>query len=269
MQMNKIQPKVVELLEGRAWLLQGFQIFKKQPLIWVLALLAYWTAMFLFGLIPVIGLIVSLIISPGIAFGFICLAKAVDDNQIAPPRIIISGFTGSKKFDLIFLGFYYCGFLFLLFILVTLLNEQTVNNLVNNPDLSIKTETPRENFFNFKIIGVLILYIPVQMIFWFAPQLVVWGNLSSTKAMFYSFFAVLLNWKSFLTYLLTWAIILLAISIAIAIFINAFGLDQGALLILFLPVSLLIMSIAHCSYYASTKTIFSDLVEKHGKTNLD
>tara|TARA_B100000963_G_scaffold359209_1_gene385839 strand:+ start:1225 stop:2034 length:810 start_codon:yes stop_codon:yes gene_type:complete len=269
MQMNKIQPKVVDLLEGRSWLLKGFQIFKKQPLIWILALLAYWTAMFLFGLIPVIGLIVSLIISPGIAFGFICLAKAVDDNQIVPPRIIISGFTGSKKFDLILLGFYYCGFLFSIFMLITLLNEQTVAELVSTPDLTITNETPRENFINFKIIGILILYIPIQMIFWFAPQLVVWGDLNSTKAMFYSFFAVLLNWKSFLTYLLTWVIILLAISVALALLISTFRLNQGALFILFIPVSLLIMSIAHCSYYASTKTIFSEIVVKNDKTNLD
>ena len=107
MEMNKIQPNVVAIFDGRAWLLHGYDIFKKQPLVWILSLLAYWTAMFLFGLIPIVGLLVSLVISPGIAFGFICLAKAVDQNQVVPPRIIISGFTGSKKFDLILLGFYY------------------------------------------------------------------------------------------------------------------------------------------------------------------
>ena len=78
--MNKIQPNVVAIFEGRDWLLHGYNIFKKQPLVWILTLLAYWTAMFLFGLIPIVGLIVSLVISPGIAFGFICLAKAVDQN---------------------------------------------------------------------------------------------------------------------------------------------------------------------------------------------
>ena len=96
MEMNKIQPNVVAIFEGRDWLLHGYNIFKKQPLVWILTLLAYWTAMFLFGLIPIVGLLVSLVISPGIAFGFICLAKAVDQNQPVPSRIIISGFTGSK-----------------------------------------------------------------------------------------------------------------------------------------------------------------------------
>ena len=267
MEMNKIQPNVVAVFEGRDWLLHGYNIFKKQPLVWILTLLAYWTAMFLFGLIPIVGLLVSLVISPGIAFGFICLARAVDQNQPVPPRIIISGFTGSKKFDLILLGFYYCGSLFLIFMLIMLLNDKSLINLVNNPDLQIKSETQSGSFFNIKILTVLILYIPIQMIFWFAPQLVVWGNLNSLKAMFYSFFAVLLNWKSFITYLLTWIMILVGISIFIALLISLFKIDQGSLFVLFLPISLLIMGIAHCSYYASTKTIFSDLVKKHSSTN--
>ena len=267
MEMNKVQPNVVTIFEGRNWLLHGYDIFKKQPLVWILTLLAYWSAMFLFGLIPIVGLLVSLIISPGIAFGFICLAKAVDQNQEVPPRIIISGFTGSKKFDLLLLGFYYCISLFLILVLITLLSDKSVINLVNNPDLQINSEANSGTFFNIKIITVLILYIPIQMIFWFAPQLVVWGNLNSIKAMFYSFFAVLLNWKSFLTYLLTWIMILIGISIFIALLISLFKLDQGSLLVLFLPISLLIMGIAHCSYYASTKTIFSDLVTKHSNPN--
>ncbi len=267
MEMNKIQPNVVAIFEGRDWLLHGYNIFKKQPLVWILTLLAYWTAMFLFGLIPIVGLLVSLVISPGIAFGFICLAKAIDQNQPVPPRIIISGFTGSKKFDLILLGFYYCGFLILIFMLIMLLNDKSLINLVNNPDLQIKSEAQSGSFFNIKVITVLILYIPIQMIFWFAPQLVVWGNLNSIKAMFYSFFAVLLNWKSFITYLLTWTMILVGISIFIALLISLFKIDQGSLFVLFLPISLLIMGIAHCSYYASTKTIFSDLVKKHSDIN--
>ena len=265
--MNKIQPNVVAIFEGRDWLLDGYNIFKKQPLVWILTLLAYWTAMFLFGLIPIVGLILSLIISPGIAFGFICLAKAVDQNHAVQPRIIISGFTCSKKFDLILLGFYYCGSLFLVFILIMLLNDKSVIGLVNNPDLQISSGTQSRSFFNIKIVAVLMLFIPTQMTFWFAPQLVVWGNLNSIKAMFYSFFAVLLNWKSFLTYLLTWVMVMLGISIFIALLINLFKIDQGSLFVLFLPISLLIMAIAHCSYYASTKTIFSDLVTKHNNTN--
>ena len=267
MEMNKIQPNVVTIFDGRDWLLHGYDIFKKQPLVWILTLLAYWTAMFLFGLIPIVGLLVSLVISPGIAFGFICLAKAIDQNQAVPPRIIISGFTSSKKFDLILLGFYYCGSLFLIFVLIMLLNDKSVIDLVNNPDSQINSGTQSGNFFNIKIMTVLLLYIPIQMIFWFAPQLVVWGNLNSIKAMFYSFFAVLLNWKSFLTYLLTWVMVMLGISIFIALLISLFKIDQGSLFVLFLPISLLIMGVAHCSYYASTKMIFSDLVAKHSNTN--
>ena len=36
MDMNKIQPNVVAIFEGRNWLLHGYNIFKKQPLVWIL-----------------------------------------------------------------------------------------------------------------------------------------------------------------------------------------------------------------------------------------
>ena len=80
MEMNKIQPNVVAIFEGRDWLLHGYNIFKKQPLVWILTSSILDCHVFIW-LIPIVGLLVSLVISPGIAFGFICLAKAVDQNQ--------------------------------------------------------------------------------------------------------------------------------------------------------------------------------------------
>ena len=45
-----------------------------------------------------------------------------------------------------------------------LLNDKSVIDLVNNPDSQINSGTQSENFFNIKIVTVLILYIPIQMI---------------------------------------------------------------------------------------------------------
>ena len=78
--------------------------------------------------------------------------------------------------------------------------QQNQNNQISN---SIQTEASK--------IGPLIAiftYVPVVMAFWFAPQLVVWGNFTALKALFYSFFAVFLNWRSFVIYLLFWFLII-------------------------------------------------------------
>ena len=85
--MIKIQPSVVTVFEGRSWLYNGYRLFKKEPSVWLVSLLAYWTAMFLFGLIPILGVILSLILSPGLAFGFISLGSALDNRRPTTPRI--------------------------------------------------------------------------------------------------------------------------------------------------------------------------------------
>ena len=116
------QPKVVKSSAGQTWLLQGFEIFKKQPLIWIFSLFAYFTAMFVFGLIPIFGLVITLILSPGLAFGFIALARAVDEDQIPLPKLIISGFLGNHAKSMLFLGVIY-----ILQILVVLFLSLTID----------------------------------------------------------------------------------------------------------------------------------------------
>jgi hypothetical protein len=156
-------------------------------------------------------------------------------------------------------------FLALLVLLTSLINEKSIIDLLYITENSI--QSPEDNPQNKLNVGGLLisvlLYVPVQMLFWFAPQLVVWGDLRPLKAMFYSFFAVLLNWKGFVLYLFTWAIVLLFSSIAITICISIFKLNQTALILVLFPFSFVIMAIAQGSYYEITKTIFPDLLKKH------
>ena len=138
MEMNKIQPNVVAIFEGRDWLLHGYDIFKKQPLVWILTLLAYWTAMFLFGPHSHCGTTSIVSHLSRNSFRLYMFSQSRRPKPVVPARIIISGFTSSKKFDLILLGFYYCGSLFLIFILIMLLNDKSVIDLGQQSRLTNK-----------------------------------------------------------------------------------------------------------------------------------
>ncbi len=46
----------------------------------------------------------------------------------------------------------------------------------------------------------LILMVPMLMAFWFAPMLAAWDDVPAGKALFFSFFACLRNWRPFLVY---------------------------------------------------------------------
>ena len=82
------------------------------------------------------------------------------------------------------------------------------------------------------------LYLPLLMLIWFAPLLVVFHDLTPLEAMKQSFFACLSNWLAFLVY---------GVIILVLWFIASIPLFLG--LVVLLPVLI-------CSLYASYKDIF-------------
>ena len=102
------------------------------------------------------------------------------------------------------------------------------------------------------------LYIPVLMAFWFAPQLVVWSGFTPTKALFYSFFAVWRNKGAFIRYLITWIALTLAIGGIIALIGQSLEMAANTMTAMLFPITLILMSVAHGSFYQSTKAIFGD-----------
>ncbi len=250
------QPKVVSSSAGQTWLVQGFKIFKKQPLIWIFSLFTYFTAMFVFGLIPIFGLIITLVLSPGLAFGFIALARAVDEDQVPFPKLIISGFLGNHAKSMFFLGMIYILQILLVLFLSLVLDGGSLLKLITTGEFPSYSDNSQTQPTNYGAIAAVLSYIPVMMSFWYAPQLVVWNNYSATKAIFYSFFAVWLNRKSFLFYGLTWFVILIFSILIFSTLANQFDAFKQLLALAIMPLSLMLMAIAHGSYYASTKAVF-------------
>lgn len=250
------QPQIVNSSEGQSWLLQGFRIFQKQPLIWILSLFAYWTAMFLIGLIPYFGLITTLVLSPGLAFGFIALARAVDEDEVPLPKLIISGFLGPHSKTMLILGTIYILEILLVLLLSLTLDGGSLLKVVTTGEFPNFSQDPNKTPNNYGAIVAVIAYVPVMMSFWYAPQLVVWNKLSATKAVFYSFYAVWLNRKSFLFYGLSWFVVVIFCVLLLGALASFFTTFKQLLAIGILPLSLVFMAIAHGSYYASTKSVF-------------
>ena len=112
---------------------------------------------------------------------------------------------------------------------------------------------------NAALLGVA-LYAPVLAAFWFAPVLAAWNGLSATKALFYSFFAAIANWRAFLVYgMVILAIVTMIPGIAIA-FLGALLQGSPAALTV-VPVFIMVFFIAlvpalFASFYASYRDVF-------------
>jgi hypothetical protein len=106
---------------------------------------------------------------------------------------------------------------------------------------------------------LLVLYAPVMMLFWFAPPLAAWHSAPPVKALFFSFFAFLMNWRAFLVYGAVGAVAVAAVPFA-ALYV--FGLLAGApsraaASAMVLALVLVLMPTLFGSFYASYRDVFA------------
>jgi hypothetical protein len=89
------------------------------------------------------------------------------------------------------------------------------------------------------------LYLPVMCAFWFAPALAAWHSAGVAKALFFSFFACLMNWRAFLAY---------GALAALLAFITALAVRLSPLL--FFPLLFVLLPTFFGSFYASYHDVF-------------
>jgi hypothetical protein len=113
--------------------------------------------------------------------------------------------------------------------------------------------------FQFALLVGAALYVQVMMLFWFSPVLAAWHGVAVPKALFFSFFAVLMNWRAFLAYGMVTALVTVVAPFVTALAMTAFtgGKGQLAATGLLFPLLLVIMPTLFGSFYASYRDIFA------------
>ena len=247
------QPRLLESKAGQAWLPLGFRLFHRQPLAWTLILFIYWAAMLMLAFIPGLGVIIPLVLAPGLAFGFIAIAHSIDTQGTAAPPLLISGFRSEQFKSLLMLGVWYVIEILAIMLVATLIDGGVLVEWVTMG--TVPNEAQASSLRTSATVSVL-LYLPVMMAFWFAPQLVVWSGFTPIKALFFSFFAVWRNKGAFLRYAISWAGLTIFIGAVMALLDAGLGLDPNTMTAFLFPITLILMAVGHGSFYASTKAVF-------------
>ena len=102
-----------------------------------------------------------------------------------------------------------------------------------------------------------------MMMFWFAPMLAAWHSAGAAKALFFSFFACLMNWRAFLAYGAVTLLAVVAVPLAALslILVLAAGGARPQLAPLMLPLVILILPTLFASFYASYRDVFGAQAE--------
>lgn len=255
--MNMIdQPRVLAARQGAVWVREGFRLFHRAPLIWVLTLLAYWLALMVMSLLPLLGLMVPIVLSPGLGLGFMMIAQAIDRGETAAPVQLLAGFRAPGGRHLLRLGLIYLLALSTILLLSVLLDDDWFQPIVEQTTSEAESSGRASVGVPTGLVVVALGYLPIMMAFWYAPQLMIWRQFPAGKALFYSFFAVWRNRAAFLVYGLGWLGVILGASLLVSAAIAALGGGPQRVLLGVMPVSLLLMAIGHGSFYASTRDVF-------------
>jgi len=248
-----MQARIVAAGRGARWLADGWQMFRAAPLGWIALVLAYWLLMTLVSVVPLAGVAAASILVPAFSVGFMAAARAAARRAPVELALLFDGFRHHLRSQLI-LGVVYFACLGLLLAATALADDGALAAWMlagsRPPDEVLQSEG-----FSRALVAAAALYAPVLMMFWFAPPLAAWHGTGPAKALFFSFFACLMNWRAFLAYGAVTALVALALPLVVLSAVTLASLKVAAISLVF-PLLIMLLPTLFASFYASYRDVF-------------
>lgn len=251
-----MRAQTVPAAAGWRWIGAGFMIFRRNPPLLSMLVIAYWFTLIFLNILPIIGALAASLVVPGLSVGLMQASRNLERGQPVGLQTLFGGLKENTR-TLLALGALY------LFCTLGILG---VSALVDGGDMlrymlaSSRAERAPFDDADFTLPGlvVLLLLLPVLMAYWFAPVLAAWHRLPMAKSLFFSFIACWMNWRPFLTYCLGLLIVAgvlpgLLLGILLLLFPAAQSFITG---IVTVPMLLIIAPAVFASFYASYRDIF-------------
>lgn len=259
--------RTVRMSRALTWYKNALLLIKAQPL--VMFLTSAWiifTQLFLSGVLPIVGTVIFLLISPAIAFGMADLCQKIRLQETASPLSIFSPLFHSIRNRLLSLGLIFAVILFALFILgQTFVDQNAMGEILNKiialqslDDLEQMRTQSKEVFALALQQKGLILAFGVmlagstlaQILLMYSPMYAVWQNAEAPQAVWLSIRTI---FKNFLP--IAFALILVMLTLgALSVLVSVLGmfvpsLTMFAIMGIWILFNALINAITYSSYY--------------------
>lgn len=255
-----MQANALSSSRGWYWLLAGFQLWRRSPALIAFASFGYLLALLVISIFPFIGQLLASLLMPALSMGVMNACRAVDHKHKLGPEVLFSGFRHNLP-ALIGVGGLYLIASIVVLLLTSLFDDGSLATILRNGELEI--DEPSMSKLQLTLMVGLVLSTPVMMAYWFAPILAAWWQLPAPKAMFFSFFACLRNWRPFLVYSIAIALCGLLLPGLILALLGHFSPLLASLLAL--PLPLVLLPVLFASFYTCARDVFG-LPEQHGST---
>ena len=178
---------------GWYWIANGFHMFRKAPMIWVLVCFTLLLIAMTLALIPILGQFVFTLISPVFLAGIMIGCREQEQGrQLEMVHLFIAFKTNVASLVTVG-GIYLIGQVLIIGLVMIIGGSQMTDMLLYGKRVDEnELITVMDNMLTASLVALL-LSIPLMMAAWFSPLLVVFHNLQPIPAMKKSFFACLKN----------------------------------------------------------------------------
>lgn len=191
----------VGALRGWRWIQEGFRLFLRNPLLWIVMCLVLMGVMYVVGHIPVLGRPLIYLLSPIPIAGMMAACRDQEQGHDLSINHLLTGFRDGAG-DLVTLGGLFLVAEILIGSVVANLAGADWQELVNaSTALNPKPVSPEVagRVISAMTVGAMLI-VPVALLLWYAPTLVVLDGLSVRQAMTMSLQACLRNMLPTLVY---------------------------------------------------------------------
>jgi hypothetical protein len=248
--------QTVPARRGLQWAMQGMRTFWRQPLAMSGLFFLFMALISLVSMLPLIGGAVALVLMPALTAGLMAATQIASEGRFPMPSTLWTALrSGPRRMPMLQLGgLYAAGFLLLMAVSVLFDGGQFAGvYLAGEP---LKPELVETGNFQTALWVSMVLYIPLSMLFWHAPALVLWQNIGPAKSLFFSGVACWRNKGAFVVYTLVWAAVFAAAAVAAMVAASLLGEVQLTLSIM-MPLALLVAAMFFTSMLFTVKDCFS------------
>ncbi len=245
-----MEVRVVAAGRGWQWIVDGFALFRKTPAMWLALTILLFLIWVMSIILPLLGTLLFSLFTPVFFAGLMAGCRAVENGEALEIRHLFAGFK-QQTAPLVTIGGVYLVGTVVVMGIVLLAAGGSMLPTVLSKGAGVDIETLRAAIRSLAIALVIgsAFYLPLIMLIWFAPLLVMFDGMAPVAAMKLSFAACFRNTIPFLVYgvviLGIWIILSLPAPLGVVGIVLAFVL-------LLTSISVLI-----CSIYASYKDVFT------------
>lgn len=237
---------------GWAWLLQGWVLFKRQPMTMLFWSLMTSVLINLSYLIPILGQMALIIATPAIGFMALNACVHIERNQPVQLNMWFQPLKSAEVKKAMFkLGL--CYFLVCLaagFIAVMPFSQNIVEVMsAENADPEQVMRAVQAPMYLFGL-----FYVGISILFWHGPALMGWHAIPLKKALFYSMVACWRTKGALFIFALCWVALYFAAQFIATGLISAFGSSFGYFLLT--PLNLLMMAYLYSCFYPIYRSVF-------------